>query len=323
MKKVLIITPFFFDYHKRIKDALEDKGVFVTLIDERPKNSVLAKILLRKDIKFYRKKRDQYFWNLTSLEDDYDYVLYIKCEAPTTNALYFLREHFKKAKHILYLWDSVKNVKNIGEKFRYFDEIYSFDNDDVLKYSFMKYAYWGYTKEFEKPSLDPQYDLAFVGTLHSIRPKVIREIEKQCKELNLKFYKYTFMPHILVYWYNKIFNRAFKGVRKKDIIFKPLSTEETIEIYQKSKAVLEIENIHQSGATTRLGEMIGMEKKIVTTFNCKNMDFYRENNQLILDVNNIKINKEFFETPYEKIPDEIKEKYSFNNFINVIFDGAI
>ncbi len=323
MKKVLIITPFFFDYHKRIKEALEDKGVFVTLIDERPSHSTLAKILLRKNAKIYHRTVEKYFLNLLTLDDDYDFVLYIKCEAPTKVALQMLKEHFKKAKHILYLWDSVKNVKGIGKKIQYFDKIYSFDNDDVLKYPFMEYAYWGYTKEFTEKSLTPEYDLAFVGTLHSIRPKIIAEIEKQCEEKELKFYKYVYMPHKIVYWYNRLFNTYFKNVKKKDINFKPLSTKDTIEVYRKSKAVLEIENIYQSGATTRLGEMIGMEKKIVTTFNCKDMDFYNENNQLVLDAEKVKINKEFFETPYEKIPDEIKEKYSFNNFINIIFDGTL
>lgn len=319
--KVLIITPFFFDYHKRIKRALEEKGAEVTLIDERPNKSTLTKIFLRKDFRFYRRKRDEYFWNLLTLKDDFDYILYVKCESPTENALHFLKEHFSKAKHILYLWDSVKNIKNIESKFKYFDEIYSFDNDDVSKYPFMTYAYWGYTKEFENKEDFLEYDLAFVGTLHSIRPKVIEEIEEQCKNLGLKFYKYVFMPHKIVYWYNRIFNPYFKNVFLKEINFKPLSTEETIKIYQKSKAVLEIENIYQSGATTRLGEMIGMEKKIVTTFDCRNMDFYRENNQLVLDVNKVKINKEFFKTPYEKIPQEIKEKYSFDNFINTVFKG--
>ena len=143
--KVLIITPFFFDYHKRIKRTLEEKGAEVTLIDERPNKSTLTKIFLRKDFKFYRRKRDQYFWNLLTLKDDFDYILYVKCESPTENALHFLKEHFSKAKHILYLWDSVKNVKNIEAKFKYFDEIYSFDNDDVSKYPFMTYAYWGYS----------------------------------------------------------------------------------------------------------------------------------------------------------------------------------
>lgn len=323
MKKVLIITPFFFDYFKRIKEALEDKGVFVTIIDERPKNSALAKILIRKDFKLYHGVRDKYFWNLLSLKDDYDYVLYIKCEGPTKNSLHFLKEHFTKAKHVLYLWDSVKNVKNIEDKFKYFDKIYSFDHNDILKYPFMEYAYWGYTKEFENSLVQPEYDLAFVGTLHSIRPKVIADVEKQCAELNLKFYKYLYMPHKIVYWYNRLFNPYFKNVKKKDINFKPLTSEETISIYQKSKAVLDIENSYQSGATTRLGEMIGMEKKLVTTFNCKNMDFYNENNQLVIDAENAKINKEFFETPYEKIPDEIKKKYSFDNFIKVIFDGTL
>ena len=294
MKKVLIITPFFFDYHNRIKETLEDKGVSVTLVDERPSKSTIAKILLRKNAKIYHKTVEKYYDNLLStLNDEFDFVLFIKCEAPTKKVLKNFKKHFSKATQILYLWDSVKNVKGIEEKFQYFDKIYSFDSDDVLKYPFMTYAYWGYTKEFETLPSNKTYDLTFVGTLHSIRPKVIAEIEKQCAELNLNFYKYVFMPHKIVYWYNRIFNPYFKNVKQKDINFKPLSTKETIEIYQKSTAVLEIENIYQSGATTRLGEIIGMEKKIVTTFNCKEMDFYNKNNQLVLDVNNVKINKEF------------------------------
>lgn len=320
--KVLIITPFFFDYHKRIEKALEDKGTEVTLIDERPSTSVFAKILMRKNVKCYHKTIEKYFDKLLlKLKDEYDFVLFIKCEAPTNKVLEKFREHFKKAKQVLYLWDSVKNVKSIKEKFQYFDKIYSFDNDDVSKYPFMEYAYWGYTDQFKNEETKTQYDLSFVGTLHSIRPEVIEKVEKQCEEMGLSFYKYVFMPHKIVYWYNRIFNPSFRNVKLKSVNFKPLSTEKTIEIYQKSKAVLEIENIYQSGATTRLGEMIGMEKKIVTTFDCRKMDFFRENNQLVLDIDNVKLNKEFFESNYEKIPQEIKERYSFDNFINTVFKG--
>ncbi len=323
-KSILIVTPFFFDYHLRIKKALEKRGAKVTLINERPSNSAFAKIMMRKGFKVYHKKIEKYFSEkLKTLDENYDYILFIKCEAPTEKVLKSFCEKYEKAKKILYLWDSVKNVKGIESKFDYFDKIFSFDPDDVKKFPFMTYAYWGYTDEFLPEPCEKKYDLAFVGTLHSIRPKVLDEIQKQCDQLGLSFYKFIFMPHVLVYWYNKIFNPHFKKVSKKEINFKSLSTQKTIEIYQNSVAVLEIENVYQSGATTRLGEMIGMEKKIVTTFNCSNMDFYRENNQLILDVNNVKINKEFFLTPYEKIPDEIKEKYSFDNFLNIIFNGAV
>ena len=59
--KVLIITPFFFDYHNRIKRALEKRGAQVTLIEERPSTSVFAKIFMRKDVKFYHKTIEKYY----------------------------------------------------------------------------------------------------------------------------------------------------------------------------------------------------------------------------------------------------------------------
>lgn len=319
-KNILIVTPFFFDYHKRIKNALEKRGAKVTLIDEQPSHSAFAKIMMRKDMKLYYNTIDKYFnEKLNTLDEKYDYILFIKCEAPTVKTLKAFKAKYNDAVFILYLWDSVKNVKGIKKKFSCFDKILSFDFADVKKYPFMQYAYWGYTDEFTEPSVEKQYDLAFVGTLHSIRPRILREIEAQCDSLGLKFYKFVFMPHILVYWYNKIFNPHFKGISKKDINFKSLSTMETIEVYKKSTAVLEIENIYQSGATTRFGEMVGMEKKIVTTFNCRGMELYRPDNQLILDIDNVKINKEFFETPYEKLPPQVKYKFSFDHFIDTVF----
>lgn len=319
-KKILIVTPFFFDYHIRIKNALTDKGAFVDLMDEQPDHNAIARICMRKNMAVYHSRSNKYFERkLRELNDDYDYVLYIKCEVPTLKALKGFREKFKRAKHILYLWDSVKNITGITEKFSFFDKIYSFDNKDVEKYPFMTYAYWGYTKEFDVRSEAPEYDLAFVGTLHSIRPTVLKQLDGECERLGLSFYKYIYMPHPLVYFYNKLRNPHFKGVKYKDISFKSISAQDTIEIYKRSRAVLEIENVYQSGATTRFGEMVGMQKKIVTTYPCKNMDIYNPSNQLVLDVKDVRLNKEFFASPYEKPTEELQYKYSFDNFIDTVF----
>lgn len=327
-KNILVVSPFFFDYHIRLKSALEARGARVDVIDEQPSHSAIARIFMRKDFPLYHGVINRYFdYQLDMLkaknggrDKDYDYILFIKCEAPTLHVLKRFQRRFPLSKKILYLWDSVKNIKSVPKKFAYFNKIYSFDAEDVKKYSFLKYAYWGYTKEFEaEPVRNPKYDLVFIGTLHSIRPTVISAIEEQCKQLGLRFFKFVYIPHPLVYVYNKLFNVSFRKVKFSQVKFSPLCTNEMLGIYKKSVAVLEIENVFQSGATTRLGEMIGMQKKIVTTYDCTNHDFYNENNQLVIDVNNVSLNKEFFTTPYCPISEDIRKKYSFDAFLDTIF----
>lgn len=327
-KNILVVSPFFFDYHVRLKSALEARGANVDVIDEQPSHSAIARICMRKDFPLYHGKIKKYFDRQLDIlkeknggrDKDYDFILFIKCEAPTIAVLKRFQRRFPLSKKILYLWDSVKNIKSVPKKFAYFNKIYSFDAADVKQYSFLKYAYWGYTHEFEPTSCGrPKYDLAFIGTLHSIRPTVISQIEEQCKQLGLRFFKFVYIPHPLVYVYNKLFNVSFRKVKFSQVKFSPLCTNEMLGIYKKSVAVLEIENTFQTGATTRLGEMIGMQKKIVTTFDCTGYDFYNKNNQLVIDVNDIKLNKEFFTTPYEPIDENIRKKYSFDAFLDTIF----
>ncbi len=320
-KNILIVSPFFFDYHVRIKEALENRGAYVDVINEQPSHSAFARILMRKDISLYHKTIEKYFDKvIPTLKKDYDYILFIKCEAPTVEVLKKFKRRYPFAKKILYLWDSVKNIAHITKKFAFFNKIYSFDIDDVKRYSFLEYAYWGYTKEFDVKSDDvPSYDLAFVGTLHSVRPKVLYNIERQCYVMGLRFYKFVYIPHPLVFWYNKLTNPYFKDVKRSQVNFSPISTEETIDIYKKSLAVLEIENTYQSGATTRLGEMLGMQKKIVTTFKCTDADYYRKENQLVIDAKSFQLKKDFFACGYVPLPEEIRKKYSFEHFIDLIF----
>jgi len=320
-KKILIVSPFFFDYHSRMKRELEKRGATVDVVNEQPSGSAIARILMRKDVPIYHATVNRYFDKvLSGLRSEYDYILFIKCEAPTIEVLKKFRNKYPSAKQILYLWDSVANITHIAKKFNYFDKFYSFDKGDVKRYTFLEYAYWGYTDEFDTESDSvPTYDVAFIGTFHSVRPTVISNIEAQCKQLGLRFYKFVYLPHKVVFWYNKLTNPCFKGIKSSQVHYSPLSTEETINIYKKSFSVLEVENSRQSGATTRLGEMIGMRKKIITTFDCKDAEYFRKEDQLIIDVNNIKLEKEFFETPYVQLPEDVRRRYSFDAFIEKVF----
>ena len=66
--------------------------------------------------------------------------------------------------------------------------------------------------------------------------------------------------------------------------------------------------------------MVGMNKKLMTTnLNIKNYDFYRPENQILLDRKNIKINKSELRADYVKIPDYVYEKYSIDSWVKEIF----
>lgn len=320
-KNILIITPFFFEYHERIRTALTDRGANVDLVDDKPSHTVFARTMMRLDVPLYHAAINRYYDKvMASLRPDYDFILFIKCEVPTIEVLKKFRKKYPYAQQLLYLWDSVANIKHITAKFAYFNRIFSFDPGDVSRYSFLEYAYWGYTKEFDRVEEEaPVWDICFVGTLHSVRPAVLEAVKSQCQSMGLNFYQFVYLPHPLVFWYNKLFNPLFRDIPKNQVHFKPLSVKETIDIYRKSKAVLEVENVHQSGATTRLGEMLGMRKKIITTFNCRDADFYRPENQLVIDPDDLHLKKDFFTVPYVSIPEEVRAQYSFEHFIDTVF----
>ena len=74
-KNILIVSPFFFDYHNRIKRALEDRGACVDVVDEQPSHSVFARIMMRLDIPIYHSITRRYFRDVfSSLKKDYDQI---------------------------------------------------------------------------------------------------------------------------------------------------------------------------------------------------------------------------------------------------------
>lgn len=319
-QRILIVCPYFFDYHERLKTALTKRGARVDLFNEQPGTGFADRVMMRKDFFLYHGKTERYFARqLEKLNDHYDAILFIKCEAPTVKVLQAFRKRWPDARMLLYLWDSVRNIAHIAKKFPYFDRIFSFDTEDVSAYPALTYAYWGYTEEFSPADGPKDFDLCFVGTLHSVRPKLLAEIEKQCESKGLRFCKYVYMPHPLVYAYCKLTNPAFRTVKKADVHFEKLTTAEMLALYRRSKAVLEIENTFQHGATTRFGEMIGMQKKLVTTVNCTNEPCYRPEDFLVLDAKKPELDPAFFDTPYAPIPEEIRSRYGFDAFLDIVF----
>ena len=125
-----------------------------------------------------------------------------------------------------------------------------------------------------------------------------------------------YLPHKLVYLYNKVTNPAFKHAKMNDFSYEKMPFEKVYEIYDKSKCVLDIESITQTGLTMRTLEIIGLRKKLITTNpDIVNYNFYNENNIQMMDRKNPKVDAGFINREYIELDESIYKQYSLESWI--------
>lgn len=323
-KKVLILCPSFFGYETRIANAFRDLGFKVCLYDERPNKGLICKTALRFNLKFYKPVVRKHIKNIieNNKNEKFDYILVVKGEAVGEKEMAMLKEAYPEAKTILYFWDSVTNVCDGERKIALYDRVFTFDPEDGKKYNLPVISI-PYGKDYQ-PQNDVgeyEYDVAFIGTAHSLRPRVVKQVKEQCEAMGKKCFFYFYSPHILVFLLNKLVNKDFKYISFKEVNFKPFSQKDVCRIYNVSRCVLDIEHPKQNGTTTRPVELLPMKKKIITTNPyVKNFGFYNENNFLIIDRDNPQLKQEFFESEYIPVEEEVLQKYSPASFVKRILE---
>ena len=148
-KRILLIAlP---GYPKGIIAQMKGLGAEVDYIGDKPNDGFICKTLGRLQVGFYQKVIDKYYYKkIEELKDrQYDYILAIRGEYTTVGALKRLREVYPKAKIILYMWDGLhkQNTKNIEQRWKYYDKVYTFDRIDYEankdKLIFLPLYYYG------------------------------------------------------------------------------------------------------------------------------------------------------------------------------------
>ena len=320
---VLLFCPSFFGYDRRIAETLQSCGCEVDLHNDKPGNGFVDKVCVRLNIRAYRPAIRNYFRSVIQSHRDkqYDYVLVVKGEAITLDAVKMLRDAYPNAKFVLYLWDSVENIPECDIRMKEYDRVLTFDPEDAEKYGLLlRPLFFGrdYTQVREEAG-EYLYDIAFVGTAHTARPRIAKQLQQQCRSRGSDSFHYLFLPHPMVYWYNKLLNRDYRQVSKEDIHFESVSADEIRRIYSRSRSILDVEHKAQRGLTMRTIEMIGMGKKLVTTNKgIAKYDFYDPNNICIIDRDAPAVDASFFGTPYRPVPPEILDRYSIRSFVRDI-----
>ncbi|TAA11502.1 hypothetical protein [Streptococcus parasuis] len=309
-------------YSKGMKEKMEDMGAEVIHINDKPKDTFLGKALGRLGLGFYENIiNDYYATELSKIrEKNFDYILVIRGEYTPKDSLERMRSYFPTAKMVLYMWDSLVNNKFIRAKWEYYDKVYTFDRIDYLNHKesidFLPLFYYEDYLPKDTGITEYKYDMSFIGTGHEDRVKIVKALTHQLENKQRNVFSYFFIPHKLVYYLNKIKNPHFKYVRMEDVEFKQLPFEKLYEIYSQSKCVVDIESSKQNGLTMRTIEMIGLEKKLITTNkDIVHYDFFNPDNIMILDRKDPVIDLEFIDKPYIPLDEKIRTKYSLHDWI--------
>lgn len=319
-KKILFLCPLFFNYHKKLMRAMELMGAQVDFFDERPSNTFLSKALLRINRNFVTVQINKYYEEITSKIKDkkYDYVFICQAEATPKSFLRDVRKMNPTARMVLMLWDSVANKVNTLEKLDLFDEVFSFDKKDCDQFG-LTFRPLFFDKEYEelaKETPELVYDLFFVGTVHSDRYKILKEVRQQFEKNNLRVFYFLFIPSKIMYYQRKLLTSELDGSEINDFSFVGMPSEQLTAKLKQSKAVVDIQHPKQTGLTMRTIEMLGANKKMITTnTDIQHYDFYHPNNICIVDRNDVVIPTEFMTTAYMPVNDQVKNRYMINYFV--------
>lgn len=322
-KRILMFCAPFFGYDRRLSRALEAAGYQVDLYDEKPGSGFLDKTCIRYNIGLYRPVIRRYIrWVIEANTDKrYDYVFVVKGEAINTEAIGLLRQAWPEAKFLLYLWDSVANIPECERRMALYDRVLTFDPKDAETYGILfRPLFYDMEYEAQPEQADYAYDFAFIGTAHTVRPRIVKRLAEDRVAKGKKAFAYLYLPHRLLFLYNKLLNRAYRDVKRSDIQFTPMTSGAIKDIYGKSKCILDVEHQKQRGLTMRTIELIGMQKKIITTNALvREYDFYNPKNICIIDREDPRVDEAFWDSAYEPIPERIQKNYSIDSFVKEVF----
>lgn len=317
--RVLLIAPRFFGYEHEIASALVNLGHDVDLLPDRPFNNPLMKAVLRfrPELGVHRVCDRFFFESVQALgRNSYAIILVIQGEGITADTLRTFRKIYPGAKLVFYTWDSIENKPFSKRNLSLYDHCATFDPVDAKKYG-MYFRPLFYTEGFDKPADTVyKYDLSFIGTVHSDRFRIVNALVEQLPSI-MRTFVYLYLQAPWMYDFRRIFTNTIDGARRDDFRFEPLSKEMVQATFFSSRAVLDIEHAKQCGATMRTMEALGSNRKMVTTnASLREYDFYNPLNIHIVDRKSPRLEQEFLLSPYQTVPEYIRQKYSIHHWIS-------
>lgn len=316
--RMLLIAPRFFGYEQEIASALKSSGHDVDILPDRPFNNPFMKAVMRfrPELGGHR-ACDQFFaQRLEELgRNNYSTILVIQGEGITASTLKAFRNAYPQAKMVFYTWDSIENKPFSKRNLSLYDYCSTFDPVDAKKYG-LNFRPLFFSDGFDRPiDTTYAYDLSFIGTVHSDRFKIVHAVLEQLPT-DARTFIYLYLQAPWMYDLRRFFTETVDGAKRDDFRFVPLSKDIVQATFFSSRAVLDIEHVNQRGATMRTMEALGSKRKLVTTNkSLRDYDFYNPLNIQIVDRRTPRLDQDFLQTPYQAVPEEIRQKYTMHQWV--------
>jgi hypothetical protein len=315
--RITLISHDNWGYNNNIAVALKKKGHTLHHVDfstfkyKYPNfgykvYNFLLKAIFKKNLKhiYYGKEINR---RLAQLGEIQDAILTIKGDWIDPAQILEFKKYTKKS--IAYFNDNIYRCPKILKVIPNFDEVYSFEKEDCLKYNLKFITNWIYQGENQgTPNSSFDYDVFNISSKDN-RFKTISKVADVLKAQNIK-------SRIIIY------DKKNKNKNPNiEFISKYMQITEVNDYIKRSKLLLDIQRKEQNGLTFRVFESIGLQKKLITTNrNIVDYDFYNPNNILVIDEENIQIDPHFFKIPYEPIPESIYNNYTLDTFLKKVFN---
>lgn len=329
--KVILAMPTIFGIYQVIADNLRYHGFEVTVLAYVDKKyryrnlwDRLKKIYHRDLLGDKNYKRELLFGyvgkgfldQLEQIEGQADYCLMIWPGVWPNSFMQVLRDKSKMMVH--YNWEALDFLQEDFDKIRYMDKFFFFDPYDIGKRP--EYAdklipttsfYFDCYPQEERPS----ESLFFLGSHAKQRIGDIRAFYRAAKETGLPvdFHIAAQDP-----------KQAEAELGLPDIRYftfaEALPYRENLKMVSKAGILVDFLNNKHHGLSLRIFESVGFDKKLITTnHTVVHYDFYHPDNIFVWNGNNLEELKIFLLKPYQPLPSEIKQKYSFGNWIRFAF----
>jgi hypothetical protein len=246
--------------------------------------------------------------NLTEINETQDLILVIKGDFIDPKSVLKLKQFGKKT--IAYFNDNTYRCPKIIRVIPNFDVVFSFEKEDCEKYNLKFATNWIYNSASVVAPKPFEYQVFNIISTDRRLP-ILSKIAENLKSNNITH---------KIFVYDKKYKKKTSSI---EFITNHIPLSEIKEYINRSQVLLDVNRKGQNGLTFRVFESIGLSKKLITTnSDIVNYDFYNPNNILVIDEKNPDIPVSFFEKEYEKLPDDIFNKYTLEGWIeNVIYNS--
>ena len=185
---------------------------------------------------------------------------------------------------------------------------------------FLPLFYYDDYQKVKEGKEDYKHDLLFVGTAHSNRYRIIKTLTKRFAEAGLKSYTYFYFQGKLMFYKYYLQHKEARDIKKSEVHYDPVSKKDLLDLYSKSRIIIDVSHPKQTGLTLRCLETLGAGRKLITTNrDIIHYDFYDPQNICVIDSEKIEVPDEFLKADYHPVTQEIYKKYSLSSWLDVLF----